>query len=195
MVGGAALRVDLVELAEPLDVHVRHGLRRAVARLSPAHQPARRDSASGTRFVASDEAWVHPVYKQRIVDSRAQDTFYGEPFDVWWPDAPHRILRNKTFEEWDAAGRPSSGARPGEGTAIGLNRRPWGDYSWPRYAPGMVTPDFDGDPDYAPMWAGDSCSVVNDIKPAAVIVRDLVRETETALAAADQLASASPRQR
>jgi len=51
----------------------------------------------------------------------------------------------------------------------------------------MVTPDFDGDPEYAPMWAGESCSVVNDIKPAATIVRDLVREAETALAEAELL--------
>lgn len=144
----------------------------------------------GTRFVASDEAWIHPVYKQRVVDSTAEDTFLGELFDVWWPDAPHRVLRNnKTFAEWDAAGRAPSGKRPGEGTPIGTNHRPWGgEYEWPRYASGMVAPDFEGDPEYAPMWAGESCSVVNDIKPAAVIVRDLVREAEAALAEAKQLA-------
>jgi len=136
----------------------------------------------GTRFVASEEAWIHPVYKQRVVDSSAGDTFYGELFDVWWPDAPHRVLRkNKTFEEWDAAGRPASGERPGEGTSIGTNPRPWRDTEWPRYAAGMVTPDFDGDPEYAPMWAGESCGVVNDIKPAAVIVRELARDAEAAL--------------
>jgi nitronate monooxygenase len=136
----------------------------------------------GTRFVASEEAWIHPVYKQRVVDSSADDTFYGELFDVGWPDAPHRVLRkNKIFEEWEAAGRPPSGERPGEGKPIGTNRRPWGDYEWPRYASGMLTPDFDGDPDYAPMWAGESCGVVNDVKPAAVIVRELARDAEAAL--------------
>jgi len=51
----------------------------------------------GTRFVASDEAWLHPAYKQRIVDSQADDTVYNSLYDVWWPDAPHRTLRNKTF--------------------------------------------------------------------------------------------------
>jgi len=143
----------------------------------------------GTRFVASEEASIHPVYKQRVVDSSAEDTFYGDLFDIWWPDAPHRVLRNnKIFAEWDAAGRPPPGDRPGEGTPIGTSRRPYGDYEWPRYAVGMVAPDFDGDPEYAPMWAGESCSVVNDIKPAGVIVRDLVRGAEAALAEPDQLA-------
>jgi NAD(P)H-dependent flavin oxidoreductase YrpB (nitropropane dioxygenase family) len=137
----------------------------------------------GTRFVASEEAWIHPVYKQRVVDSSAEDTFYGELFDVGWPDAPHRVLRNtKTFQEWDAAGRPPTGERPGEGAPIGTSHRPWGEFEWPRYAVGMVTPDFEGDPEYAPMWAGESCSVVHEIKPAAAIVHDLAREAEAALA-------------
>jgi hypothetical protein len=52
----------------------------------------------------------------------------------------------------------------------------------------MTTPDFDGDVDYAPLWAGESCSVVNDIKPAAQIVHDLVHDAEVALAEAEQLA-------
>jgi hypothetical protein len=46
----------------------------------------------------------------------------------------------------------------------------------------MVTPDFDGDPEYAPMWAGESCGAVNDVKPTGTMVRDLVREAEAALA-------------
>jgi hypothetical protein len=54
-------------------------------------------------------------------------------------------------------------------------------------------PDFDGDLDYAPLWAGESCSVVNDIKPAAEIVLELVRDAEAALAEAEQPAQALPR--
>jgi nitronate monooxygenase len=100
----------------------------------------------GTRFVASEEAWTHPVYKQRVLDSSGEDTFYGQLFDVWWPDAPHHVLRNRTFKEWDAAGRPPPGRRPGEGTPIGTSPRPWGSVRWPRYAVGMVTPTSTGIP-------------------------------------------------
>ena len=136
----------------------------------------------GTRFVASHEAWLHPAYKQRIVDSTARDTVYNELYDVWWPNAPHRTLRNKAFDEWDAAGRPPPGKRPGEGTSIGKRRLGSGELvDWPRYATGTVPPDFEGDIDYAPLWAGESCSVVNDIKPAGEIVRDLVRDAEAAM--------------
>jgi len=141
----------------------------------------------GTRFVASDEAWIHPVYKQRVVDSTAADTVYGELFDAWWPNAPHRVLRNKTIDEWEAAGRPPSGSRPGEGTTIGARRSSSGELQpWPRYATGMVTPTFAGDFEYVAMLAGESCSVVNDIKPAETIVRDLARDAEAALAEAKQ---------
>jgi NAD(P)H-dependent flavin oxidoreductase YrpB (nitropropane dioxygenase family) len=135
----------------------------------------------GTRFVASEEAWIHDAYKQAVVASGAADTFLGDLFDVWWPDAPHRTLKRKTYAEWDAAGRPPAGKRPREGEPIGTLHRPWGSHPWPRYATGMLTPGFEGDPDYAPMWAGESVDHVQAVQPAAEIVRELVRETEAAL--------------
>jgi NAD(P)H-dependent flavin oxidoreductase YrpB (nitropropane dioxygenase family) len=138
----------------------------------------------GTRFVASEEAFAHAHYKRRLIASSAQDTIFSELFDVGWPNAPHRALRNKTVEEWEAAGRPPSGQRPGEGEVIGIRHLPWGDRPWHRYEVGMLTPEFEGDPDYAVMWAGESVDAVRDVKPAAEIVRDLMRETEEALAAA-----------
>jgi nitronate monooxygenase len=107
---------------------------------------------------------------------------YNTLYDVWWPDASHRTLRNKTLEEWDAAGCPPSGSRTGEGTSIGRRRLSNGEWTeMPRYAMGTVPSDFDGDVDYAPLWAGESCGFVNDIKPASEIVRDLVRDAEAAL--------------
>jgi hypothetical protein len=36
----------------------------------------------------------------------------------------------------------------------------------------------------APLWAETSVDAIHEIKPAAEIVRDLIRETEEALAAA-----------
>ena len=137
----------------------------------------------GTRFVASEEANAHPEYKRRIVAATAADTVYvPDLFDVGWPNAPHRVIRNRTYEEWLAAGQPPPGERPGEGTVIGTHTLSSGQKrDWPRYAVGIATPEFDGDMDYAPLWAGESCSVVSDIKPAGEIVGDLVREAEAAL--------------
>lgn len=171
----------VVEAIEPVPVLGSGGIGDG-AGLARALQLGAQGVSLGTRFVASDEAWFHPAYKQRIVESAAEDTVCNELYDVWWSGAPHRTLRNKTFEEWDAAGQPPPGERPGEGTSIGTRRLPTGEVrEWPRYAIGTVPPDFDGDIDYAPLWAGESCTVVNDIKPAGEIVRDLVREAEGTL--------------
>jgi nitronate monooxygenase/enoyl-[acyl-carrier protein] reductase II len=82
----------------------------------------------GTRFLACEEAHVPREYKERVVRSTAEDTVYTSLFDVGWPDAPHRVLRNKAIAEWEAAGRPPTGKRPGEGTVIGT--MPLGGTSW-----------------------------------------------------------------
>jgi NAD(P)H-dependent flavin oxidoreductase YrpB (nitropropane dioxygenase family) len=138
----------------------------------------------GTRFVACEEAWIHPHYKRRIVAATAEDTDYSEDlFDGGWPNAPHRFLKNRTYREWVAAGRPPSGKRPGEGERIGTMRMPWADVEVHRYDAAMLLPTFDGDPEDFVMWAGRSVDQVKDLKPAREIVRDLVRETEGALAA------------
>lgn len=66
----------------------------------------------GTRFLASIEAPIHPRYRDRILTAKETDTEYGTVFDVGWPDAPHRSLRNKTIEAREAAGRPPAGRLP-----------------------------------------------------------------------------------
>jgi len=173
----------VVEAVDPLPVLASGGIGDGVG-IARALQLGAQGVSLGTRFVASEEAYIHQVYKDRVAGSRAEDTFFSQDlFNVGWPGAPHRVLKNKAFQEWDAAGRPPPGQRPGEGEPIGRRRYPWGEEDeWPRYATGMLVPDFQGDPELAPMWAGESVSVVNDVKPAGEIVRDLVREAEAALA-------------
>ena len=72
----------------------------------------------------------HPVCGQRRVDGAAgvegragRGVGRGHRadglFDVGWPDAPHRVLRNSTYRAWEAAGSPPPGARPGEGDILG----------------------------------------------------------------------------
>ncbi len=71
----------------------------------------------GTRFVASDECDAHPRYKGRLLAAEGRDTVLTGLFDVGWP-APHRVLRNSTYERWEAAGRPPPGQRPDEGESV-----------------------------------------------------------------------------
>lgn len=96
----------------------------------------------GTRFLMSDEAAVHPAYRERIVDAVETDTVYSTLFDGGWPDAPHRTLRNGTIHRWESANRPPSGQRPGENEVVALrgNGEPIA-----RYSDTIPSPDMSGD--------------------------------------------------
>ena len=52
----------------------------------------------GTRFLATPEAYAHDEWKRRIVAARETDTVHTELFDLEWPKAPHRVLRNSTYD-------------------------------------------------------------------------------------------------
>ncbi len=58
----------------------------------------------GTRFVATKESSAHQLYKDALIRSHSLDTVYTICFAGGWAQAPHRVLRNKTFTDWEAAG-------------------------------------------------------------------------------------------
>jgi len=176
----SALLPAVVEAVRPVPVIAAGGIatgRGLVAALSLGAQGI----SVGTRFLASEEAFIPPQYKERILRSRAEDTVYCQLFDIGWP-APHRVLRNKAVAEWEAAGRAFPGHRPGEGTIIGTLPRGGKTLDVVRYSAMVPAPGFVGDLEYAALYCGESCSLVNDIKPAAHIVRDMVREAEQVIA-------------
>lgn len=93
----------------------------------------------GTRFLASEEATIHPRYRERLLEADENDTTYFEElFDVRWPKAPHRTLRNKTVELWESAGRPQSGRRPGEGEVIARSPTSGDIVRYQSYTPGPM---------------------------------------------------------
>jgi enoyl-[acyl-carrier protein] reductase II len=46
----------------------------------------------------------------------------------------------------------------------------------------MMTPWFEGDVELGPLWAGESVALVDEVLPAAAIVRRLAAEADAALA-------------
>lgn len=137
----------------------------------------------GTRFLCSAESRAAPAYKQRIVGARAEDTYYTKLFDLEWPDAAHRVLRNKVVHEWEAAGSPPTGQRPGEGQVVGTMPVAGQTYELKRYGVFMPMEGFEGDLEEQVLYCGQSCTLVNDVKPAAEIIRDIVEDAEKQLAA------------
>jgi NAD(P)H-dependent flavin oxidoreductase YrpB (nitropropane dioxygenase family) len=132
----------------------------------------------GTRFLASREAAIHRRYQELLLKATGEDTFYGELFDIGWPDAPHRTLRNKTVDAWEAAGQPPTGQRPGEGEVIATSPVR-GELV--RYSTYSVANDAEGDIDALSMWAGQSVALVSSVKPAADIVNEIIEEAHSTL--------------
>jgi nitronate monooxygenase len=140
----------------------------------------------GTRFLCSTEAAATRAYQERVVSSTAEDTVYTSLFDRGWADAPHRVLRNTALTEWEAAGSPASGQRPGEGTIAGTVPLAGTTVQVPKYGSMIPITGFEGDMESVALYAGESCSLVHDIKPAAQIIQDMVTEAEAAIAQMQQ---------
>ncbi|CAA0807339.1 Aldolase-type TIM barrel family protein [Striga hermonthica] len=55
--------------------------------------------AMGTRFLATEESYAHPIYKAKLVE--LQKTEYTDVFGrARWPGAPHRVLTTPFFMDW-----------------------------------------------------------------------------------------------
>jgi NAD(P)H-dependent flavin oxidoreductase YrpB (nitropropane dioxygenase family) len=133
----------------------------------------------GTRFLASQEATIHTRYRERLFQAKETDTVYLENlFDVRWPNAPHRTLRNRTVEAWEAAGRPPSGKRPGEGDVIATSRSAGPIVRYQSYTPGA---DAEGDIDALSLWAGQGVGLVSKLQSAGEIVREISDEADSIL--------------
>jgi NAD(P)H-dependent flavin oxidoreductase YrpB (nitropropane dioxygenase family) len=133
----------------------------------------------GTRFLASNEAAIHPHYRERILQATEDDTVYlDELFDIGWPKAPHRVLRNSTVAAWEAAGRPATGQRPGEGDVVATSKSRGPIVRYRSYTPAA---DAEGDIDALSLWAGQSAALVHKIQPAAEIVREIDSEAQAIL--------------
>ena len=134
----------------------------------------------GTRFLLAEEAPVHPDYRDHLLRAQAEDAVYASDlFDVGWENAPHRALRNSTRERWEAAGSPAPGGRPGEGETVAT--RPDGT-PIVRYSSAMPLAGLSGDIEALSMWSGQGIGLVDRVQPAAEIVRELVDETDAAIA-------------
>ncbi len=132
----------------------------------------------GTRFVATRESLAHEFYKRRLVEASAKDTALTVCFDGGWPNAAHRVLRNSTLTNWEAAGCPPVGQRPGEGERIAID--PTGQ-EFHRYDDVPPRAAMTGNPEAMCLYAGTSCDSIDDIPPASELVERLWSECEKAI--------------
>ena len=124
----------------------------------------------GTRFLAAQEANIHGEYQRRVLAASADDTLYSRLFDVGWPNAALRSLKNSTTDGWERAGCPVAPNRPGEGDIVA--RRSDG-MAIPRYFFGSPTRDVAGEVEAMALYAGEGVGLVRSIQPALAIFEEL----------------------
>src|SRR5581483_4041088 len=93
-------------------------------------------------------------------------------------NAPHRVLRNSTVRNWEAAGRPPSGQRPGEGEIVAKSETR-GEVD--RYMSITAGPDTTGEIEPLSLWSGQGVAIVRKVQPAAEIVREMNDEANAIL--------------
>ena len=132
----------------------------------------------GTRFIASAESGCHRGHKQKVVDASFADLVVTTLFDGGWPNSPHRVIRNSTYERWQEAGSPPSGSRPGEGERIGNSQE---GLPMRRYNVSTPWEGMEGDWEAAPLYAGTSAGLIHAIEPVSVILKRTATEAEQIL--------------
>jgi enoyl-[acyl-carrier protein] reductase II len=117
----------------------------------------------GTRFIASDEAYGHDAYKQRLLDAAAKDTVLSNAYT-----GKHlRTLGNEWTARW-ATGEHELVGFPAQYVAAGVR---------------VESAYQDGELSEGMMPTGQGVGLVRKIMPAAEIVREIVADAERVLGA------------
>jgi NAD(P)H-dependent flavin oxidoreductase YrpB (nitropropane dioxygenase family) len=136
----------------------------------------------GTRFLMAEESGGHPIYKARLVEER--ETILTELFGVGWP-APHRVVANAATVRW-LRGDPRGPAwlrAFHRATAPAFSRVPVGlqirlaatqKPGRPMFGPAAATMEGPSNlVEAGPLYAGESIARIDNIRPAAELVREL----------------------
>jgi NAD(P)H-dependent flavin oxidoreductase YrpB (nitropropane dioxygenase family) len=132
----------------------------------------------GTRFVASVECEAHADYKRRLLDAAETDTVYGEVFNVGWPQAPHRVLKNALTDGTTPPTGPIARIQLGEQIV-----------DVPPFGSAPPTVHTVGQTKLMANYAGQGVGLIRDILPAGVIVDQLVNEAENTIRGLSRLLS------
>lgn len=135
-------------------------------------------AVAGTRFLLSEESRAHPLYKERLLESR--ETLLTELFGAGWP-APHRVVPNAATEHW--------GDPPAVNRLLNHLLAPGARYAPPALQLRMIRaqrpgsrllspagPTDDGPAsliDAGALYAGETVARIEEVKPAAALVREL----------------------
>ena len=126
----------------------------------------------GSRFVATVESRGHEVYKKSLVSAKAEDTVFTTCMNKGFENTTHRMLRNSTFEMWEAAGCPAIGKRPGETDTVVS----YGETNVERYSINSPALHYEGNIEAMANYAGESVNDINDIPTVEELIKRIWKE-------------------
>ncbi len=121
----------------------------------------------GTRLMATQESDAHDVYKRALIDASEESTTYTICFNKDW-NAMHRVLRNKTTRDWEAAGCPRRGFKPGEDDVVATHPE-LGPATRYETVPPMT--GHEGALEEMAMYAGQGVGNVNDLPSVGELIK------------------------
>jgi enoyl-[acyl-carrier protein] reductase II len=115
----------------------------------------------GTRFVCAEECVAHPNFKQKLLEARDRSTVVTG----YSTGHPVRCIENRLTRQFQALER--GGASVEELERLGQGK--------------LELAAIYGDTENGSVMAGQICGLIREVKPAAVIIREIVDEAETIL--------------
>jgi len=118
----------------------------------------------GSRFWASSEALVNPAFQKRAASADGDATIRTRVVDIvrkleWPASFTARVMKTRFVQDWH--GRESELVEP---HVIDREMR--------RYVSAMQS----GDPDNTGVWVGEAAGLIEDVRPAADLLKDMVRD-------------------
>lgn len=111
------------------------------------------------------------------MQAKASDTACTLCFDGGWPYAAHRVIRNRTLQQWEEAGCPPRGSRPGEGDVVASYRS---GTKVLRYNDAPALDSMTGNVMDCCLYAGLGTEKIGDIPNAKALVHRLWDECRSA---------------
>ncbi|KAJ3676919.1 hypothetical protein LUZ60_002643 [Juncus effusus] len=124
----------------------------------------------GTRFLATEESFAHPLYKRKMIEMK--ETEYTNVFGrARWPGAPHRVLLTPSFDQWkNLPEELTEESQPVVGHSV-IHGVPKEIRRLAGTVPNATTI---GDIESMVMYAGQGVGLIKDILPASQVVKSLV---------------------
>lgn len=124
----------------------------------------------GTRFVATEESYAHPIYKRKLLE--LDETEYTNVFGrARWPGAPQRVLETPFFKDWKSLPAHESEINQpliGHSTINGMEK------DIRRFSGTVPNRTTTGDIESMVLYAGEGVGLIKEILPAAEVVKRLV---------------------